>query len=177
MLENDSTSVLGQSANLCNVRASLGVSFTRNTAAHQACQLPSALALRVPQAFVPRKAAFRALKPGQSRRALLQPWPHPALLRGQQSICPSLDAGLPEGGPCPGRPCVAPTPGASSRTRRPRGERLLLPLPVAVQSLGRVRLSDPADGSTPGRELRFTPFALLSKRKITESSVRQEGRF
>ena len=47
----------------------------------------------------------------------------------------------------------------------------------ATELLFSPTLCEPADGSTPGRELRFTPFALLSKRKITESSVRQEGRF
>lgn len=174
MLENDSTSVLGQSANLCNVRASLGVSFIGNTAAHQACQLPSALALCVPQAFVPRKAAFRALKPGQS-------WLHPGLtlpcfVDSSLSV-PAWMPGSRREGPVQAIPAwprlLAPVPGPDGRAVSGCSCLCWLRFSRSAES-GSL---NPADGSTPGRELHFTPFALLSKRKITESSVRQEGRF
>ena len=51
-----------------------------------------------------------------------------------------------------------------------------MPLLVVVQSLSRVRLFEPRGLQHARSGATFTPFALLTKRRITESSLRQEGR-
>ena len=48
---------------------------------------------------------------------------------------------------------------------------------AVVRSLGRVRLFEPRGLQHARSGATFTPFALLTKRKIIESSVHQEGRF